>query len=1109
MENQDIPMAMHPQRTEEAKALASHLMHLHYCSGDSKSVADFFAPQFTWIGAGEEQYLVGRSNARAMFSRLQKAIPKCTIWDEQYDAIEPLPGLFVVSGRMWISTAPEVPMYLKVHQRVTFLFQETESGLLCSHIHCSNPYQDMAEEELFPEGIGRQSYEYVQERLKALENQTLQQKRQMDVVLSSIAGGIKISNDDDAYSYTFVSKEAAALFGYTVDEFMAVTGGTAVGAVYPPDLKRALADCAEAFRDGGLTYSTRYRIRCKNGTLKWVIDSGKKAQDSAGNWMVNSLYLDVTREEEDAQRLRSQAQLLTSIYDTVPCGIIRFILRKSGDCELISLNQAVLSLLGYRSLEEGLCDWRGGVLGTVLEEDRTSLRNAYLQLHKVGDRQSLEYRCRWKDGSLHWLDGINMVVDRLPTGEVVIQRTMVDITEQKTLQQQLEQEQEMYRVAMESGSDVMFEYLMDSDIFISYEPRTDHGVIRRELSYYSQRLSDSQFVHPEDAPLVLSNICNGCAETFEVRVVTPDTQPGDYRWHRVSSRLITHNGLPYRMVGTIRNIHRMKETLSESSERLHMSQSALQAISDVFVSIFYVNLSEDQYYTVRLPQPQSTMSFPRTGSFSSDFCSRLFSYVKDSDRPRMKRLCDRSRLLKEFSQSGSHITVEFCQNLSDPANTLWLRLEIHPISPGHEDIKTAIFTFRNVSAEKQKELEQQAEEAAAKRALEEAYEGARRANFAKSEFLSRMSHDIRTPMNAILGMTSIAEKQLDDREKIADCLQKIRVSGNHLLNLINEVLDMSKIESGNIRLSENSFLLSDMLQEVIQIIRSDAEQKGQQLSLHSSLKSNAVFGDSMRVEQILLNLLSNAVKYTPEGGHISLTAEEKLSSLSGVSCFEFHVEDDGIGISPEFLKKLFQPFERAEDSRVSQIQGTGLGLAIAHNLVQMMNGTIRVNSQLNKGTRFTVTLYLKQAESQTLPAARDIQQNQLFAPGCKILLVEDNALNREIAQELLEMNGLEAVCACNGLEAVNRFTSDPPGTYSLILMDIQMPVMDGYQATREIRKLGESGQRPDAATLPIIALTANAFADDSYHARQAGMNEHVAKPLEIDRLLELLHRWLD
>ena len=259
---------------------------------------------------------------------------------------------------------------------------------------------------------------------------------------------------------------------------MEATGGTAVGTVYPPDLEQALADCAEAFKDGGLEYSTKYRVRCKDGSLKWIIDSGKKAQDADGNWMVNSLYLDITGSEEDAQRLREQTELLTSIYDTVPCGIIRFVQCRDGSYRLISLNWAVVLLMGYHSIEEGMGDWQEGVLGAVSAEDREVLHEIYYGLNKIGDYKDNEYRVIWKDGSVHWMQGTTMIVGTTSEGENILQRTVIDITQRKILQEQLNREQEMYRVAMEVSSAVMFEYDMEADRFISYEPITGEGVLR-------------------------------------------------------------------------------------------------------------------------------------------------------------------------------------------------------------------------------------------------------------------------------------------------------------------------------------------------------------------------------------------------------------------------------------------------------------------------------------------------------------------------------------------------------------------------------------------------------------------------------------------------------
>lgn len=1014
------------QRMEDAKRLASRLMHLHYCENDVDSIISAFAPEFLWMGAGEDEYIAGRQACTGAFRQMKGEIPRCNIWDEEYDVIQPAAGFYIVTGRMWIATDPSTRMYLKVHQRVSFVFQETDEGLKCSHIHCSNPYQEMMEGEQFPEKIGRQSYEYVQERLNRLEEEM--QKKNLQA-------------------------------------------------------------------------------------------------------------------EEDARRLREQTGLLSSIYDTVPCGIIRFSRSRDKGYRLISANRAALTLLGYDSVEEGLRDWHDGVLGTVLREDQERLRDCYLKLQSPGDRQDMEYRAQWKDGSIHWMDGTNMVVGTTPEGDYIIQRTLVDITARKTLQQQLDREQEMYRVAMEASAAVMYEYLMDSDTFISYEPRLGEGILRGELHPYSKALVEQQIVHPDDVPMVIDNICKGRAEAFEVRCATPGGKKGEYIWYRVNSRLIQEDGKPGRVVGALYNIHSMKSLLFENSERLHMNQSALLAINGVYVSIFYVNLPQDSYYGVRVPDARETKLLPRAGKFSSILRSYILNQVDDTDWHKIELMCDKDWLMQMITQKNEHMEAEFRMAAGASESPMWLRLEIHLVAMEGGRPKTVILAFRNISSEKQKELEHREEERKAKQALEEAYAAANRANQAKSEFLSKMSHDIRTPMNAILGMAAVAEGYLEDKAKVADCLSKIRMSGDHLLGLINAVLDMSKIESGSVCLTESVFSLNGMMREIGLMIRPDTEQKEQHLEVYvGDLSHDAVYGDLVRVKEVLLNLLSNAVKYTPKKGCIRAALEEKPSGKDHVGCYEFTVEDNGIGMSPAFQEKMFTPFERAADARVRGIQGTGLGLAITRNLVQMMNGTIQVESRLDEGTRFVVTVFMKLAgekpeeDGQAPGKAKDKagepagekagaqtagekagrchntgnpSGTAAFEPGARILLAEDNDLNREIVQELLMLQGLETACAVNGREAVDLFAGNPPGTYALILMDIQMPVMNGYEASRAIRTMGERGERPDGAEIPIIALTANAFADDVYRAKQAGMSEHIAKPLEIDRLLEVMHRWMD
>ena len=539
----------------------------------------------------------------------------------------------------------------------------------------------------------------------------------------------------------------------------------------------------------------------------------------------------------------------------------------------------------------------------------------------------------------------------------------------------------------------------------------------------------------------------------------------------------------------------------------------------------------------------------------------------------------------------------------------------------------------DVSQEKKAEIESH-------KALKEAYRAAENASRAKTEFLSNMSHDIRTPMNAIVGLTAIAGANIESQDRVVECLGKITKSSRHLLGLINEVLDMARIESGRISLAEEDFSLPELVDNLLTLTKPAIDEHHHQLEVHiEHIEHEAVCGDSLRIQQVFVNLMSNAVKYTPDGGNITLTIKEKPNGFSELGCYEFSIEDNGIGMTPEFQKIMFEPFSRADDHRTTKVQGTGLGMAIARNIVNLMNGDIQVESAPNKGTKITVTVYLKLQENEKeqekelldLPvlvvdddktccestvatlqeigiagewvltgkeavercAARHKTGRDYFAvildwkmpemdgiatarkirervgedvtiiiltsfdfseieeearaagvnafmakplfrsrltatlrqltsekkeenarnyledfakenyAGKRILLVEDNELNREIATEIIGMTGVTIDIAENGKIAVEKVMEAPEKWYDLIFMDIQMPIMNGYEATAAIRALAGSRGK-----VPIIAMTANAFAEDVQLAKNTGMNEHIAKPLDLNKLNDVLKQWL-
>ena len=388
-------------------------------------------------------------------------------------------------------------------------------------------------------------------------------------------------------------------------------------------------------------------------------------------------------------------------------------------------------------------------------------------------------------------------------------------------------------------------------------------------------------------------------------------------------------------------------------------------------------------------------------------------------------------------------------------------------------------------------------------ALQLAVQRETKANLAKREFLFNMSHDIRTPMNAIIGFTALAQTHIDDRDQVEDYLKKISVSSQHLLSLINDVLDMSRIENGKVTLETKPVHLPELVEDIGDAIQVGADKKHISFTVDTAgMKNEDVIADPLRLEQILINVLANAVKFTPDGGQISLRIVQKDTASADYADFEFHIKDNGIGMSEEFQKHIFEQFARERTSTVSKIQGTGLGMAITKSLVDMMGGGITVKSEQGKGSEFTISLRFPIGEAktgQTPPAAKA----SAFT-GKKLLVVEDNELNLEIASTLLKEAGFEVDTAENGKIAVEKVEAASAGRYDLILMDIQMPEMDGYEATRRIRAL------PDArkAALPIVAMTANAFEDDRKNALHAGMNGHIAKPLDIQKLFQVLSELL-
>lgn len=638
------------------------------------------------------------------------------------------------------------------------------------------------------------------------------------------------------------------------------------------------------------------------------------------------------------------------------------------------------------------------------------------------------------------------------------------------------------------------------------------GVLHK---YYEKFIQE--YVHPDDK----EKMRRAGSPDFLRSVLSPDQPSFDIDFRRiypegsewVRSRFSIEEmkgGKVTKVVFANMNINEQKkeELREEEQKKLYFEyQNIIRGLTSFYHSVFYVDLQEDIFQTFTLSKDLESLL---GNNDSYEILRHTYSdnLIHEEDQKRFAREMSAAEITRRISTGETIYAMEYRRKYEGYYG--WMRMHVILAESRNGIPVKIVLAAHNV--EKEKEQEEQN-----RKAMIAAYETAKKANEAKSNFMAQMSHDIRTPMNAIIGMSSIAASHLEDTKRVKDCLEKISSSSKHLLNLINEILDMSKIEKGKLELADEPFDLDEMMQEICSMIRPEADEKQQDISYDANgIIHRRLYGDELRIRQVLLNLANNAVKYTQEGGKIHIGVQEVSASTSDQGCFIFTVDDNGIGISKEYIDYIFVPFSRADNVRQSFVQGTGLGMSIAQGIVEAMKGNIRVESEEGVGSRFTVTLNLKIAKESEIECTSDDSQNDIegnekeagvlddYLKGMRILLVEDNMLNMEIATTLLEESGFLVDSARDGKEALETFVNSVPGTYQAILMDLQMPVMDGYTSAGKIRKSSHA----QAESIPIIALTANAFTEDVAKALAAGMDDHVSKPIDYERLLSTLKRLL-
>ena len=607
---------------------------------------------------------------------------------------------------------------------------------------------------------------------------------------------------------------------------------------------------------------------------------------------------------------------------------------------------------------------------------------------------------------------------------------------------------------------------------------------------------------------LVQRIQEGSLDPYDATITGPDGNPCGVYYYQMSNGWITILTIPFRTVlRELTGIYRLFLLLSSLfliaavllsirdyhlNRKMRRTDDTVRALGNLYYAIYRVNYKTGMYEVVKCAN-DTRQKISATGRYS-DLLHTIQEVVTRSTYEEFASSFSLENIQQLVHDQVTEFGGDYLRRFENGER--WVNVSILFDKAFAQD--EVVLAFREVNQEKTRQLKQL-------ELLQNALESSHRSEADKNAFFSNMSHDMRTPLNAIIGLSELAQHNLDDQSKLKTLLEKILFSGQQLLHLVNDVLEISRMEQGHISLDYHPIDLQQCVDDCVEIFRHQAKKEEKNLSLACDLHHRMVLGDASRISQILNNLLSNAFKYSEPGASITVRLTENSSDKH--SSYELSVQDTGIGMSQEFLTHVFEPYARETRFSARSVVGTGLGMAIVHSLVKRMDGEIRVASELGQGSTFTVTLPLQAitepedadcTEHVELPMQTESSAFDLR--GKKLLIAEDNEINMEIATEILSMNGVQVVQAWDGQQAVEIFSASQPHEFDAILMDMQMPNMNGCQAAQAIRTL----ERADATTIPIIAVTANAFPEDIAKTQAAGMNAHIVKPIDFTVLCQLL-----
>lgn len=915
-------------------------------------------------------------------------------------------------------------------------------------------------------------------------------------VLKNLPGGVAVMRYqvDGSMTPEFLSEGFMSMTRMSQEEAWALYRKDAMAGVHPADKDALEAKIQAYIQEGGSKCEAIYRLKSGPDNYLWVKSTFTLIQNEGGDGRFYAVYHDMTKEREEQERIRQQYKdLILQHYRTPdPNALI------IGHCN-ITQNQ-ILEIIDHT--DSKLLETFGyvreefftGVSTLIVEEkERKKFLDMYLNeptlaAFRRNDTEQI-LRCFIKvpkEKRGRYVQFTVNLVETPDTGDITGILTVTDITEQ-TISDRI-----LHQLSVTSY-DFVLDLNIEEDTYTILARNKAADCVPKEHGIHSERMEymASHMVVPKDREeyrraLKLENVYQRLktegAYTFSFSLFNEN---GDIR-----TKTMTVSAVDLRLGRVCLIRTDVTASVREQQGMLNMLAYTFELAGFIDVNSRMLTMYTRETVLENLP-PYILDDYDKSAArFASD-------YGLESGREEAEEQFRLETMLKRLEEKPSGYDFVFPYHSENgfrykQINVLW----------GDANHTTVCLVRADVTDMLTAERE-------AKTALEKALALAEEANQAKSEFLSAMSHDIRTPMNAIMGMTALAFAHIEDQERVEDCLKKISISSKHLLSLINDVLDMSKIERASITLGRMKITMTELLNQLTAIMAPQAKTQGIEFEVKSEgVIHKQFYGDSLRINQILLNILSNAVKFTPEGGKVSFLAEEvSVDQEQKRVRYRFTVRDTGIGMSEEFLKHLFEPFTRSRSA--AKVEGTGLGLSITKGLVDLMGGTISVESQVHHGTTFQVELncdYLDDVEAG-MPVEEELllglETDKIFK-GRHFLIAEDNEINAEILVELLAMHGAQSTVKCDGVQTVKAYRDAEPGTYDAILMDIQMPEMNGYEATRVIRQTC----RDDAAGIPIIAMTANAFAEDIQAAREAGMTAHIAKPVDVDVLKVTLARVL-